>query len=134
MSNSMTELHISTGFDSGTVEVVSVRDHRNIQLNIRPDNASDFAQWFHFALHGASGLSVTLRFLNAGACAYPKGWEDYQVVASHDRQNWFRIDTQFDGQVMTARVTPARSPSVNGGVQTVLSSIQNKLLLAPSTT
>jgi murein tripeptide amidase MpaA len=29
------------------------------------------------------------------------------VVASHDRQNWFRIDTEYDGQVMTARTTPA---------------------------
>ena len=28
------------------------------------------------------------------------------MVASHDRQHWFRIDTDFDGQVMTARTTP----------------------------
>lgn len=102
----MTQLHISTQFDSGSIEVVSLEDCRNIQLNIRQDNAADFAQWFHFCLHGAAGLPVTLKFLNAGACAYPKGWEGYQVVASHDRQHWFRIDTQFDGQVMTARMTP----------------------------
>lgn len=102
----MTHLHISTLFDSGSIEVVSLEDHRDIQLNIRKDNAADFAQWFHFGLHGANGLPVTLKFLNAGACAYPKGWEGYQVVASHDRQHWFRIDTQFDGQVMTARLTP----------------------------
>jgi murein tripeptide amidase MpaA len=102
----MTSLHISTQFDSGAIEVVNLEDHRNIQLNIRKDNAADFAQWFHFCLHGAAGLPVTLKFLNAGACAYPKGWEGYQVVASHDRQHWFRIDTQFDGQVMTARLTP----------------------------
>ena len=102
----MTALHISTQFDSGAIEVVSLNDHRNIELNIRADNASEFAQWFHFALHGAAGLPVTLRFLNAGACAYPKGWEGYQVVASHDRQNWFRIATMFDGQVMTAQATP----------------------------
>jgi murein tripeptide amidase MpaA len=102
----MNQLHISTQFDSGAIEVVSLEDHRNIQLNIRSDNAADLAQWFHFCLHGAAGLPVTLKFLNAGACAYPKGWEGYQVVASHDRQHWFRIDTQFDGQVMTARLTP----------------------------
>ena len=102
----MNQLHISTQFDSGAIEVVSLDDHRNIQLNIRSDNAADLAQWFHFCLHGAAGLPVTLKFLNAGACAYPKGWEGYQVVASHDRQHWFRIDTQFDGQVMTARLTP----------------------------
>jgi murein tripeptide amidase MpaA len=102
----MTALHVSSQFDSGAIEVVSLSDHRNIELKIRPDNASEFVQWFHFALHGAAGQSVTLRFLNAGACAYPKGWEGYQVVASHDRQNWFRIDTTFDGKVMTARATP----------------------------
>ena len=102
----MTALHISTHFDSGSIDVVSLSDHRNIELNIRADNASEFAQWFHFALHGAAGLSVTLRFLNAGACAYPKGWEGYQVVASHDRQNWFRIATTFDGKVMTAHAAP----------------------------
>lgn len=102
----MTQLHISTQFDSGSIEVVSLDDCRNVQLNIRQDNAAEFAQWFHFCLHGAAGLPVTLKFLNAGACAYPKGWEGYQVVASHDRQHWFRIDTQFDGQVMTARMTP----------------------------
>ena len=101
----MNTLHISTQFDSGAIEVVSLSDHRNIALNIRADNASEFTQWFHFALHGAEGLSVTLRFLNAGACAYPKGWEGYQVVASHDRQNWFRIATTFDGTVMTAHAT-----------------------------
>lgn len=102
----MTTLHISTQFDSGAIEVVSLRDHRSIDLNIRADNASAFAQWFHFCLQGAAGLAVTLRFLNAGACAYPKGWEGYQVVASHDRQEWFRIATEFDGSVMTAHATP----------------------------
>jgi murein tripeptide amidase MpaA len=102
----MSELHISTQFDSGAIEVVSLEDPRNIQLRIRPDTAADFAQWFHFALHGALGQSVVLRFLNAGACAYPKGWDGYQVVASYNRQDWFRMDTQFDGQVMTARLMP----------------------------
>ncbi|MBI2748446.1 MAG: carboxypeptidase family protein [Burkholderiales bacterium] len=102
----MTALHISTLFDSGAIDVVSLQAAHAIELRIRPDNASEFAQWFHFCLHGAQGQPVTLRFLNAGACAYPKGWEGYRVVASHDRQQWFRIDTEFDGTVMTARTTP----------------------------
>ena len=102
----MTQLHISSQFDSGAIEVVSLEDHRNIQVNIRKDSAALFAQWFHFSLQGAAGLAVNVKFLNAGACAYPKGWEGYRVVASHDRQHWFRIGTEFDGQVMTARVKP----------------------------
>lgn len=102
----MTRLAITSQFDSGAIEVVSLEDHRDIQLHIRKDSAAEFAQWFHFALHGAAGLPVTLRFLNAGKCAYPEGWKDYSVVASHDRQHWFRIDTRFDGEVMTVRTTP----------------------------
>nr|WP_198674659.1 M14-type cytosolic carboxypeptidase [Rhodoferax ferrireducens] len=99
-------LHISSAFDSGAIEVLSMTDPSDIQLNIRRDNASEFAQWFHFSLQGAAGLAVSLRFLNAGQCAYPKGWQDYRVVASYDRHSWFRIDTRFDGQVMAADITP----------------------------
>ena len=102
----MPNLHISTQFDSGAIEVLSLENPRNLELNIRADNASAFAQWFHFALHGAADKAVTLRFLNAGACAYPEGWKGYRVVASHDRQHWFRIDTEFDGKVMAAHATP----------------------------
>lgn len=102
----MPQLHISTAFDSGAIEVLDLSDPANIRLNIRPDNASEFAQWFHFCLHGAAGQPVTLRFLNAGKSAYPKGWEGYRVLASHDRQHWFRIPTEYDGQVMTAQITP----------------------------
>lgn len=102
----MTQLHISSSFDSGAIEVLSVTDPGDIRLNIRADNASEFAQWFHFCLHGAARLPVTLRFLNAGQCAYPKGWADYRVAASYDRQHWFRIDTDFDGTIMAATLTP----------------------------
>ncbi len=102
----MTTLHISTAFDSGAIEVVSLADPANIELHIRRDSASEFAQWFHFCLHGAAGVSVNLRFLNAGTSAYPKGWAGYRVLASEDRQHWFRIPTQYDAQVMSAQITP----------------------------
>ena len=102
----MTPLHISTQFDSGAIEVLSLADPQDIQLNIRRDNASDFAQWFHFSLQGAAGVALSVRFLNAGQSAYPKGWEAYRVAASYDRQHWFRIDTQFDGQVLSFDFTP----------------------------
>ncbi|QNM98012.1 M14 family metallopeptidase [Chitinimonas koreensis] len=101
----MSQLTISTQFDSGSIEVVSLADHRDVQLRIKADNASAFAQWFHFRLQGAAGLPLTLRFLNAGQSAYPD-WNGYRVVASYDRHHWFRIDSAFDGQVMTASLTP----------------------------
>lgn len=102
----MHKLHISTQFDSGAIDVVHLERADDIQLRIRNDNASEFAQWFHFCLHGAAFQPVTLRFLNASECAYPKGWDGYQVVASYDRQEWTRIDTHYDGEEMTARLTP----------------------------
>ena len=94
---------ISCQFDSGAIEVLHADDPSDIALRIRSDNAADIAQWFHFRLQGAAGLPVTLRFVNASQCAYPKGWEGYRVVASHDRQHWQRITTDYDGSVMTAR-------------------------------
>jgi len=103
----MTPLHISTQFDSGAIEVLRLDDPLDIQLNIRRDNASEFAQWFHFSLQGAAGVPVCLRFMNAGACAYPAGWQGYRMVVSTDRQHWFRLDSEFDGTVMTVRTTPA---------------------------
>lgn len=100
-------LTISSQFDSGAIELLRADDPGDIQLRIRHDNnAADIAQWFHFRLQGAAGVPVTLRFMNAGQCAYPTGWEGYRVVASHDRQNWQRIATAYDGTVMTAQLTP----------------------------
>ncbi len=106
----MTPIHISSTFDSGAIDAVSTTDPANITLNIRADNASEFAQWFHFSLQGMSGQALTLRFLNAEKSAFPAGWKDYRICASVDRQNWTRIDTQFDGQVMQASVVLAQQP------------------------
>lgn len=103
----MNPIHISSSFDAGAIEVLSLADPQDIQLHIRRDNASDFAQWFYFCLHGAAGTPVRLNFLNAGQCAYPKGWEGYRVVCSYDHQNWFRLDSDFDGQVLRTAFTPA---------------------------
>ena len=96
------KLQINTQFDGGAIEVVRIDDPRDIQLRIRPDNASEFAQWFYFAVYGTAGQSLRLRFLNASQCAYPKGWDGYQVVASVDRQQWTRIDTSYDGTELCA--------------------------------
>ncbi|WP_394787965.1 M14-type cytosolic carboxypeptidase [Rhodoferax sp.] len=102
----MTALHISSQFDAGAIEVLSLADPQDIQLKIRPDNASAFAQWFYFCLQGAAGVPVQMKFLNAGQSAYPPGWDGYRIVASYDRQHWFRIATRYDGQVMTVQTTP----------------------------
>ncbi|KAF0812356.1 hypothetical protein IGB42_03024 [Andreprevotia sp. IGB-42] len=97
---------ISSIFDSGAIEVIDASDVGNIRLNIRSDNASPFAQWFHFRLTGAKGKDAVLHFGNAGQSAYPGGWHDYNAVASYDCENWFRVPGEFDGQTFTIRHTP----------------------------
>jgi murein tripeptide amidase MpaA len=99
-------IKISQLFDSGAIEVVKAERPDQIDLNLRRDSHADIHQWFHFRLQGARGEAVTIRFLNAGQATYPKGFEDYDVCASYDTENWFRVPTTFDGQVMTVKFTP----------------------------
>ena len=101
-------LRISSAFDSGAIEVVASDRADDIRLNIRADSHADFRQWFHFRLQGARGKACSIRFLNAGACTYVDGWRGYRVVASYDRQRWFRVRTAFDGAEMTVEHAPER--------------------------
>ena len=100
-------IKISSQFDAGAIEIVNATSANAIDLNIRKDSAADIIQWFYFRLQGAQGEPCTIRLLNAGQSAYPKGWEDYNAMASYDRINWFRVPTSFDGQVVTIEHTPA---------------------------
>ncbi|MGE5622323.1 MAG: M14-type cytosolic carboxypeptidase, partial [Bacillota bacterium] len=56
----------------------------------------------------ARGQECVMRFLNAGQAAFPQGGENYRAVASYDRENWFRVPTSYDGQVLTIRHVPQR--------------------------
>lgn len=97
-------MHISAGFDSGNIQVLKADSCDDIQLAIHKDHQSDFYQWFHFRLHGERDQQYVMKITNAGGAAYaPKGWEGYQAVASYDRQTWFRVPTEFDGQNLTIR-------------------------------
>ncbi|MBB3167924.1 M14 family metallopeptidase [Simiduia aestuariiviva] len=100
-------MQISSQFDAGNIEVISCTSASDIQLAIRKDNQSDFYQWFYFRLTGAEGQACKLNITNAGQAAYVDGFKDYQAVASYDRENWFRVDTQFDGKSLTINHTPA---------------------------
>jgi murein tripeptide amidase MpaA len=102
------QLHISSTFDSGAIEVVAADRADDIRLAIRADSHAEFRQWFHFRLQGARGARCRVRFVNASACTYVDGWRDYRVVASYDRQRWFRVNTAFDGAEMTVDHTPER--------------------------
>lgn len=99
-------IKISHQFDAGAIEFVRAAQAGNIELNIRQDNAAEFSQWFYFRLQGARQQACGIHFMNAGQCTYPAGWENYQAVASYDRQSWFRVPSSFDGQILTVRYTP----------------------------
>lgn len=99
-------IKISQNFDAGAIEVVKAERADQIELKLRSDSNAEFKQWFYFRLQGARDQDAVIRFLDAGTATYPDGWKDYRAVASYDRENWFRVDTEFDGQVMTIRHAP----------------------------
>jgi murein tripeptide amidase MpaA len=88
-------MKISSNFDSGNIEVISMENTGDIKLKIRKDTNSDFMQWFYFRLVGASGYPCTFKIVNAKDASYPF-WDGYQAVASYDRKNWFRVPTTFE--------------------------------------
>ncbi len=94
-------VHITDQFDSGNIEIIDASDSSNIRLAIRKDNRSDFFQWFHFKLHGSKHETYRMVIENAADSAYVEGWDGYQAVASYDREEWFRVPTQYiDGQLI----------------------------------
>ncbi|MGN6389558.1 MAG: M14 family metallopeptidase [Burkholderiaceae bacterium] len=101
-------IRISTGFDSGAVDVIDAADPSAITLAIRKDTHADFSQWFHFRLQGARDVPCTIRLVNAGQTSYSDGWPDYRAAASYDRAHWFRVPTRYDGQTLTIAHTPER--------------------------
>jgi murein tripeptide amidase MpaA len=100
------KMRISSNFDSGNIQVIRAEDPLNIQLSIRNDNQSEFYQWFHFKLETQSFISHQITITDLEKSAYPGGWENYQAVASYDRQEWFRVDCEFDGDTLTIAHTP----------------------------
>lgn len=99
-------MRISSNFDSGNINVIRAQQADDIQLSIRKDKQSDFYQWFHFKLDSTPMVSHKISIVDLKNSAYPDGWLNYQVVASYDRQEWFRIETEFDGDVLSFEHTP----------------------------
>jgi len=99
-------MKVSANFDSGNIEVVSLKDDGDIKLNIRKDTNSDFLQWFHFRLTEAKNIHCKISILNAGETSYPKGWENYNACASYDQEEWFRVPTSYVDGVLTIDYTP----------------------------
>lgn len=102
-------MKIFSNFESGNINVIKADSTDNIQLSIPADNNSDFAQWFYFRLESTPQVSHSLELLNLSKSAYPEGWDGYDVVASYDREEWFRIPAEFDGDMLSFTVIPEYS-------------------------
>ncbi len=88
---------ISSQFDGGNIECIDSSDLANVRLAIRADHQSGFYQWFYFRAANVKDIDCRYLITNAGGAAFKRGWQDYQAVASYDREFWFRVDTTFDG-------------------------------------
>lgn len=99
-------MKITTNFDSGNINVIKLDTPDDIQVEINKDNQSDFYQWFHFRLQTHAQIEHQITFNNAKGAAYLEGWTDYQAVASYDRETWFRVETQFDGEKLIINHVP----------------------------
>lgn len=102
-------MRISANFDSGNIIVNAAERPDDIQLSIKNDNQSAFYQWFHFKLDSRPFINHKIAINDLAKSAYPDGWNGYQTVASYDREEWFRVDTAFDGDKLTIDVTPEHS-------------------------
>lgn len=92
---------ITSAFDGGNIAVAKADDPSDIRLTINQDNNSDFYQWFYFRVSGVADTPCRFTIENAGGAAYLEGWDDYRACASYDREEWFRVDTAYDGKTLT---------------------------------
>jgi murein tripeptide amidase MpaA len=101
-------LSVTSPFDGGNIRTVAIEGDR-IDLEIIKDHSSDFYQWFYFRLTGGEGREVELRILNCAGAAYPLGWQNYRACMSLDREEWERVETGYQGGILTIRLTPPSS-------------------------
>ena len=108
-------ISVSGNIPGGRIEVVDARDPGDIRLRLVPDAGAEFRGHFHFRVSGLKGVACRFRLLNAGdtlATRLP-GREEVEnaftktgPVASYDRARWFRVPSEFDGQVYSFMHTP----------------------------
>ncbi|MBL4853254.1 MAG: hypothetical protein JKY25_03345 [Robiginitomaculum sp.] len=99
-------MHITQNFDGGNIVVLSADKPESIRLEIRKDNKSDFFQWFYFRLSGVQDQACIMSIENARDAAFEGGWENYQVRASYDREDWFLVPTRYEDGKLIIEHTP----------------------------
>lgn len=115
----MADISVSSSFDSGNIEVLSVGATIDLQIRLDPrtegtDNTSH-AMWFHFRVANARDKECQFRIMNASKCSYPEGWTGYWTCCSYDLERWFRVPTTYGkfaegdaDDVLSFSITPAQ--------------------------
>ena len=102
----MPKISVNTQFDAGSI-IVKKLDHANdLHFEIRKDTNSEFAQWFYFQLNGIKHQELKIHLDNLATTAYPDGWVEYNVCASYDNLNWFRVESLFAENSLSWSITP----------------------------
>jgi murein tripeptide amidase MpaA len=100
-------MQINSEFDGGNAKFINSDNNGKISLEIVPDENSKSFQWFCFDLAGAKGRACEIELINAGNASYSKGYENYSACASYDGENWFRVETEYDGSALHILHKPA---------------------------
>lgn len=97
---------VNTKFDAGSIVVKDISNHKHMRFGIRNDTQSRFAQWFYFQLNNVRQRELKITFEGLDKTAYPDGWDGYNICASYDNVNWFRIPCEFKANTLTFAITP----------------------------
>jgi len=89
-------MEINANFECGNIIVEKFND-TEAELSIRPDSGAKFYQWFYFKVTGAPNAQRTFKIINASGASYPRAWNGYHALASHDDKDWFRVPTDYNG-------------------------------------
>jgi len=95
-------MRIESDFECGNAIVEQLTD-TEANITIRPDTNAKSFQWFYFRVTGEVGVLRTFNLTNAHAVSYPQAWNGYRAVASYNGSDWFRVQTQYVGGVLTFR-------------------------------
>lgn len=97
----MTTVQVNTKFDAGSIVIKNIANNNDLRFTIRNDTNSHFAQWFYFQLSGIKNQQLNLHLDDLDKTAFPDGFKDYNVCASYDNKNWFRVASKFSNNTLS---------------------------------
>ena len=104
-------VRIDAEFDGGSIIVVGDvygAGELGVALALRPDNASSLRRWFCFRSWGEPGEVRRFCIVDAEDAEFAAGWDGYQVCASYDGEDWFRVATRYDEGALFFEHAPSR--------------------------